>query len=99
MEERNTYGWEKLTKANIDVGAAIKAGAIFPNMHTDTETGYQYNTRFTAGLVEPQVFLRIGGETVKYSIQAGWCYSNMKHTLTGWWHPFTFGMGMTVFVK
>ena len=93
------YGWTNLTKAHIDVGAAVKAGIMYPHFSTDFDDGHYVQTNSKAGFVEPQLFFRIGGENVKFSLQAGWCHVVMRRAETQWWYPFTVGMGITVFVK
>lgn len=94
------YGWKDLTKAHIDIGASIKAGVIFPNMsYYDNENGNQIQTHSAAGVIEPQVFFRIGSEKIKYSIQTGWCQSVLRREPTNWLYPFTIGMGLTMFLN
>ena len=99
-------GWRNLSKAHIDCGIALKYGRFFPIFdisqdHYDLETDSWYTTYEYSStrnqLIEPQVFFRIGGERVKYSLQIG--YSRFLTNDNALYHsPLTIAMGATFFL-
>lgn len=99
------FGWVDLTRAHIDAGGALKVGAFCPNF-TDidfsTEDGsvnsqVLYNDPML--LVEPQLFVRLGGEHVKVCLKFGMTLIGPDVTRsdgsTGFqYEPFDFGLGI-----
>lgn len=98
------FGWHDLSKAHIEVGFGVKAGAYQPDFtyHAYDSEGqviesstYRY-TR-TNMLVEPQFQFSVGGEKVRYSIHLGFAIlddipANATKFTYDW---MTLGMGLT----
>lgn len=94
------WGVRNLTKAHVDLGVSLKTGCIVPEFHIintiwntyswDTKTGY---------LIEPQTFVRFGGERVKFCLQAGYCFTDIFQTSQTHHVPYAISMGVTFFVK
>lgn len=65
------FGFRDLTKANIDLGASIKAGC-FPFDGVDNYNGTPKDLNGCYALLEPQLMFRIGSPMVKFQLQAGY---------------------------
>ena len=72
------FGWHDLTKAHLDIGFGLKAGAFLPDFeyHAYDENGAEilskretYNT--DNFLLEPQIMFRLGGESVRFGVKVG----------------------------
>lgn len=99
-------GWRNLTKAHIDCGIALKYGLFFPIFNTaqdhynfETESWYTTYGHYMARnrLLEPQVFFRIGGERVKYSLQIGYIRFQTQDNILHH-SPLSLSMGATFFL-
>ncbi|MBR5029384.1 MAG: hypothetical protein IKX51_09200, partial [Bacteroidales bacterium] len=64
------FGWVDLANGHIDLGAGIKSGYFIPNI-TDRWTSHPEEKTITksSALFEPQVFFRVGGENLKFTIR------------------------------
>ena len=95
------YGKTGCKFAHMDYGFGLKAGLLHSNL-----TDHHYYDNFTEPpfmiyhdnslLVEPTVFLRLGGEKLKFKIQLGSCWIN-KFTHTDKAFPYNvinLGMGL-----
>lgn len=110
-------GWSNLTKAHIDCGVALKYGRMSPGFgityetwHSDTQTSTYTSGKYSTvnNMFEPQVFFRIGGEKVKYSLQIGMSVlDDILHYKDSKWYncntvpydPLTVSMGVTFFLN
>lgn len=86
------YGWHLGT--HWDVGVSMKVGDWIP-FDIRGADGLAHPSQ--APLLEPQVFLRVGGEEVKFQLQAGFTH------LVGWpssgelfYYPVSVGMGISI---
>lgn len=74
------FGWNHLLKSHLDVGFGLKIGAFNPNYSCIGHGGEAVGkgdllsemTQHQA-LVEPRVFLRVGGESVKLQLGIAYC--------------------------
>lgn len=96
---QGNYGW-RLGK-HFDIGMALKAGDYIPVRYTRSrKPEYDSGNPSLPGhtlLVEPQVFFRVGWETVKLQLQAGYSL------LAGWpreylfgYYPVSLGVGVSI---
>ena len=88
------YGKIDCKFANMDYGLGLKAGLFHSNMyfHPYSETTYFDNNL----LIEPTLFLRLGGERLKFNIKLGGCLFN-KFTISSNGLPYSninFGLGL-----
>lgn len=65
------FGWTDLLPVHLDVGASCKVGA-FAFDGTDNYNSEPKAVNGTYGMVEPQLFVRLGGSRVKFQIQGGY---------------------------
>jgi hypothetical protein len=96
------YGKIDCKFANMDYGFGIKAGLLHSNL-TDynyydfySETGPFTTYVDNSLLIEPNMFLRLGGENLKFNIKLGSCWIN-KFTHTDQGLPYSFinlGLGL-----
>ena len=91
-------GLRDLTSLHIDCGVALRAGVMKPSFHTTSwrDSGDEAtHSSYGAGtiLFEPQVFVRMGGRHVKYSLQAGWTLPSTRGSGILYYEPFSLMMG------
>ena len=96
------YGKIDCKFANMDYGIGLKAGLLHTNLtdynyyHFYSETGPFTTYVDNSLLIEPNMFLRLGGERLKFNIQLGSCWINkFSHTDKGL--PYSFlnlGLGL-----
>jgi len=97
------YGRINCEFANTDYGFGLKTGYLHSDLTdhnyydfysvTGPFTTYQDNSL----LMEPTVFVRLGGERLKFNIKLGGCWIN-KFTHRDKWIPYSFinlGLGLT----
>ena len=102
------YGWKDLTKAHIDYGFSLKVGRFEPVFNGKIPTIVDNNvvgeniSYYTTNLqLEPQAFFRIGGEHIKYCLQAGFVYLpdlsafNRANSDVFHYSPFSISNGIT----
>ena len=96
------YGKIGCKFANMDYGFGLKAGLLHSNMidnnyyNWTSETGPFMTYHDNSLLVEPNLFLRLGGEKLKFNIKLGSCWLN-KLTHTDKRLPYSFinlGLGL-----
>lgn len=65
-------GWVDLANGHIDLGLGVKAGCYIPDI-TDRWTDHPETKYIDSplALIEPQLFFRVGGEHLKFTIRAG----------------------------
>lgn len=74
-------GLRDVTPLHIDCGVALRGAIMRPSFKITTddyfEGGNNSDTRYyntITKILEPQLFLRFGGENIKWHMQAGWCF-------------------------
>ncbi len=94
------WGLKNLSKAHVDLGVSLKTGCIVPEFHIINTISSTYSWDIKTGyLIEPQTFVRFGGERVKFCLQAGYCFTDIFQTSQTHHVPYAVGMGVTFFVK
>lgn len=99
------FGWVNLTRVHLDVGGALKVGAFCPDftdIDFDTRDGSVNSLVFYNNpmlLVEPQFFIRLGGESVKFGLKLGLTSLRAGKTDSGatsgfQYEPLDFGIGI-----
>ena len=95
------YGWKDLGKRHADVGFSLKGGRLFPEFRGSTpNTSVSHYTEEDI-LIEPQAFVRWGGEHVKFNLQVGYLYLpmlsafNKSHENLFRYSPFMLSTGVT----
>ena len=99
------YGWTHLCNSHMDVGFGLKAGAFQPRY---TCVGYGgeapekgqllYEMTQVQTLVEPRVFLRVGGESVKLQLGLSYCMfsgSGFSDNATFQYDPLSVSLGLS----
>ena len=100
------YGWKDLGKRHADVGFSFKGGWLYPQFsgsypnanNTDFVKVYFRDMDF---LLEPQAFVRWGGEHVKFNLQVGYLYLpglsdfNKTHANVFRYCPYMLSSGVT----
>ena len=86
------YGWH--LNSHWDVGVSMKAGDWIPFKVRATEDpshpGY-------APLLEPQLFMRVGGEKVKFQLQAGYAHLfGMSYSGLFGYYPVSVSTGISI---
>ena len=89
------YGWH--LNSHNDIGFSLRTGDYIP-VNTKINHPYENPTHpVQAPLIEPQIFIRYGGEKVKSQIQVGYTY------LFGWprygllgYYSFSIGTGISI---
>ena len=96
------YGKVDCKIANMDYGFGLKAGLLHSNLTDDnyydfySETGPFITYHDNSLLIEPTMFLRFGGEKLKFNIKLGSCWI-YKFTNTDKEFPYSFinlGLGL-----
>lgn len=96
------YGKIDCKFANMDYGFGLKAGLLHSNLidynyyDWTSETGPFMTYHDNSLLIEPNMFLRLGGEKLKFNIKLGSCWIN-KFTHTDKGFPYSFinlGLGL-----
>ncbi len=102
------YGKTNCKFAHADFGLALKTGFVHSEMSNENYFGprvrYQEGDEFpilrdNLFFMEPQGFVRIGGEHVKFCAKIGVCGAIYKFTNTHYrtsYHPVDFGIGVNV---
>jgi hypothetical protein len=93
----------KSSSLTCDYGAGIKIGYLFHNGTTyesimrdidwiETETPH----KMSSIVVEPNLFIRLGGERLKFSIQGNLCFlHSLNHRNELLYYPFNLGFGIS----
>lgn len=73
------FGWAGLANGHIDLGVGVKAGCMLPNIvntKSATESTPESVMRSTSpvALLEPQLFFRVGGKRLKWTLNVGYCH-------------------------
>lgn len=95
------YGWKDLGKRHADVGFSLKGGGLYPQFSGSTpDISIPYYAEKDI-LIEPQAFVRWGGEHVKFNLQVGYLYLpglldfNKTHENVFRYCPFMLSSGVT----
>lgn len=102
------FGFTDLTRANIDVGLGVKVGDFIPSVnrteyrYESDDFDYQHQGEVVGQkqfkdpflFCEPQLFIRMGSEKVKFSIKMGAGISNMENQVDIM-DMFNIGAGVT----
>lgn len=93
-------GLRDLTPLHIDCGVALRGGIMKPQLITATWNdldGESAHSSYGAGtpLLEPQLFVRMGWGSVKYSLQTGWCFPSTGNNGKLYYKSFSLMMGAT----
>lgn len=86
----------------MDYGFGLKTGFLHSNLtdknyyHSYSETGTFTTYEDNSLLIEPSIFLRLGGERLKFNIKLGGCWINkFTHTDKGLpYSPINLGLGL-----
>lgn len=96
------FGFTKLKFAHMDVAAGLKSGVLHATMVNEnyygfySETGPFYSITYNNLLIEPDIIVRIGGENLKVSLNAGFCwmYKIPPSTRVVPYAPVNIGIGL-----
>lgn len=89
-------GQTDIGNANIDYGFGLKLGKIDANVeYLDNDFGIQ-NSKNGSFLIEPQAFIRLGGEQLKAGFQANSCtlFNSNPQDKNFFYIPFTMGISV-----
>ncbi len=76
------FGFAHLSFAHMEVGAGLKSGVLHASLTNRnyygfySETGPFYTLSYNNWLLEPDFMIRLGGERLKVSLNAGFCRMN-----------------------